>query len=120
MSALEPDTPELVQLLMNAAAQLSSLDGPRRSLIPAGIPIRRGRLHLGRLRSLLDGHDRPAVVAGFAAAAWIGPPATTPPQLGRLAYRTDPSIDPRGRLLVDFRVRRWLAVSDTLAFEVVF
>ena len=59
------------------------------------------------------------MLAGFATAVWIGPPATNPPQLGRLAYRADTSIDARGRLIVDFRVRRWLSVADPQAFDVV-
>ena len=42
-----------------------------------------------------------------------------PPHLGRLAYRTETPVDGRRRLLLDFRVRSWLGVADTLAFEVV-
>jgi hypothetical protein len=67
----------------------------------------------------LDGHDRVAVAAGFASAVWIGPPATPPPHLGRLAYRTETPVDRRGRLLLDFRVRSSLGVANTLLFEVV-
>ena len=92
MSALEPGTAELAQLLMNAASHLSSLDGARRPLVPAGIPIRRGRLHLGRLRSCLDGNDTVAVALGFASAAWVGPPTErrAQPRSARLPQR-----DPR-------------------------
>jgi hypothetical protein len=107
----------LAELLVSAASHVSA--PPAGGLVPAGIPVRDGRLHLGRLRGLLDGDGRLAVVAGFATGAWIGPPATSPPDLGRLTYRTDTSVDRRGRVLVDFRVCRWLAVTDTHAFEVV-
>jgi hypothetical protein len=84
-----PGTAELAQLLMNAATHLSSLDGARRPLVPAGIPIRRGRLHLGRLRSCLDGADTVAVSVGFASAAWVGRPTESAPNLGRLGYRSE-------------------------------
>jgi hypothetical protein len=56
---------------------------------------------------------------GFANAVWLGPPATAGPNLGRLAYLTETAVDRLGRLLLDFRVRSWLAVADTSAFEVV-
>jgi hypothetical protein len=120
MSAPESlPTERLAELLMSAASQLTASGGARPAFMPSGIPIREGRLHLGRLRTWLDGHDRVAVVAGFASAVWIGPPTTAPPHLGRLAYRTETTVDRRGRLLLDFRVRSWLGVADTLAFEVV-
>ena len=110
----------LAELLVNAASQLTASGGAARSgFTPTGIPIRDGRLHLGRMRTNLDGHARVAVVAGFANAVWLGPPATAAPNLGRLAYRTETWVDQRGRLLLDFRVRSWLAVADTSAFEVV-
>jgi hypothetical protein len=119
MSALEPGTAELAQLLMNAATHLSSLDGARPPLVPVGIPIRRGRLHLGRLRPFLDGADTVAVAVGFASAAWVGPRTEPAPNLGRLGYRSDTRIDERGRLVLDLRVRNWLGVANPLAFEVV-
>jgi hypothetical protein len=119
MSALEPGTAELAQLLMNAATHLSSLDGARRPLVPAGIPIRRGRLHRGRLRSCLDGADTVAVSVGFASAAWVGRPTESAPNLGRLGYRGEARVDERGRLVLDLRVRNWLGVANPLAFEVV-
>ena len=119
MSALEPGTAELAQLLMNAATHLSSLDGARPPLVPAGIPIRRGRLHLGRLRSCLDGADTVAVSVGFASAAWVGRPTESAPNLGRLGYRSEARVDGRGRLVLDLRVRNWLGVANPLAFEVV-
>ena len=119
MSALGPDTAELAQLLMNAATHLSSLDGAGRQLVPAGIPIRRGRLHLGRLRSCLDGTDTVAVAVGYASAAWVGPRTELAPNLGRLGYRSETRVDERGRLVLDLRVRNWLGVANPLAFEVV-
>jgi hypothetical protein len=121
MSAPESLSAErLAELLVSAASHLTASGGSARgALTPKGFPIRDGRLHLGRMRTNLDGHDRVAVVAGFANAVWLGPPATAGPNLGRLAYRTETSVDPRGRLLLDFRVRSWLAVADTLAFDVV-
>ena len=107
----------LAELLVSAASRLTA--PPCAAFTPTGIAVREGRLHLGRLRTLLDGHDRVAVVAGFASAIWIGPLTTPPPRLGRLAYRTESSVDRRGRLLLDFRARSWLRVADTLTFEVV-
>jgi hypothetical protein len=121
MSAPESLSAErLAELLVSAASQLTAPGGSARgAFTPKGIPIRDGRLHLGRMRTNLDGHARVAVVAGFANAVWLGRPATAAPNLGRLAYRTETSVDGRGRLLLDFRVRSWLAVADTSAFEVV-
>jgi hypothetical protein len=121
MSAPDSLSPErLAELLVSAASQLTAPGGTARgAFTPKGIPIRDGRVHLGRLRTRLEGHDRVAVVAGFANAVWLGPPATAAPNLSRLAYRTETSVDRRGRLLLDFRVRSWLAVADSLAFEVV-
>jgi hypothetical protein len=119
MSALEPDTTELAQLVMNAATHLSSLDGVTPAADPVGIPIRRRRLHLGRLRWFLDGVDTVAVAVGFASAAWVGPRTEPAPNLGRLGYRSETRIDERGRLVLDLRVRNWLGVANPLAFEVV-
>ena len=117
MSAPEDvPSPRLAEFLVSAAAQAAPATG---ALVPSGIPVRNGRLHLGRLRSTVGSGERLALIAGFATAVWIGPPAANPPPLGRLAYRSDTSIDARGRLVVEFRVRGWLAVADTRAFEVV-
>jgi hypothetical protein len=107
----------LAELLVSAASQLAAPTPA--GFAPAGIPIRDGRVHLGRLRRILDGHERVVVVAGFATAVWIGPPAAPAPPLGRLDYRTDTMIDRRGRLVLDFRVRSWLDVADTRAFDAV-
>jgi hypothetical protein len=118
MSAPKPVPSErLAELLVNAAAQLSSPSGA--SLVPAGVPIRRGRLHLGRLRSLLEGSESVVVAAGFASAVWLGPVGAPAPDLGRVAYRSDTRVDARGRVVLDGRVRSWLAVADPMAFDVV-
>lgn len=104
---------------MSAATLLTESDPARRALSPAGIPVRRGRLHLGRLRQMLGTAESIAVTAGFATAAWLGPSDATAPDLGRLAYRTETSVDGRGRVVLDLRVRAWLGVEDRMAFEVV-
>jgi integrase len=50
MSALDSVPPDrLAELLMSAASQLTASGGRRGSFTPTGIPIREGRLHLGRL-----------------------------------------------------------------------
>jgi hypothetical protein len=103
---------------VSAAAQLSS-PSARAALVPAGVPIRRGRLHLGRLRSLLDGAESVLITVGFASAVWLGPVGAPAPDLGRLAYRSDTRVDSRGRVVLDRRVRSWLAVADPIAFDVV-
>ena len=54
---------------MSAAAQLAETTPNRTALAPMGIPVRGGRLHLGRLRCLLDADVTVAVVAGFATRA---------------------------------------------------
>jgi hypothetical protein len=119
MSAPDPVPSErLAELLVSAAAQLSS-PSARVALAPAGVPIRRGRLHLGRLRSLLDGAESVVVTVGFASAVWLGRVGSAAPDLGRLAYRSDTRVDSRGRVVLDARVRSWLAVGDPMAFDVV-
>ena len=107
---------------MSAAAQLSGPTRARSALTPAGIPVDRGRVHLGRLRQLLEvsaASDRVAVVAGFGTAVWLGPLAAANPNLGRLVYRAFTQVDARGRVVLDRRVRGWLGVADPMAFEVV-
>lgn len=107
----------LAELLMSAAAELA--DAPRPGLAPMGIPVRDGRLTLGRLRELLPRDEPLEVVAGFALACWIGPTGVRAPDLGRLTYRSRTGIDRRGRVLVDYRARTWLTVDDPNRFEVV-
>ena len=62
----------LAELLVSAAAELT--EAPRADLAPTGIPVRDGRVTLGRLRELLPRHESLEVVAGFAAACWVGSP----------------------------------------------
>ena len=104
---------------MSAATLLTDNDPARRPLSPTGIPVRRGRLHLGRHRHLLGTAESVAVTAGYATAAWIGPRDRSAPDLGRLAYRTETSVDGRGRVVLDLRVRAWLGVEHPISFDVV-
>jgi hypothetical protein len=120
MSALDPPRPErLAELLLSAATLLTESQPARGALSPAGIPVRRGRLHLGRLRHVLSTAESVAVTAGFATAAWLGPRDVTAPDLGRLAYRTETCVDGRGRIVLDLRVRAWLGIEHPMAFDVV-
>jgi hypothetical protein len=107
----------LAELLMSAAAELS--DVARSGLAPMGIPVRDGRLSLGRLREVVPSREALDVVAGFSTACWIGPPEIRVPDLGRLTYRSRTGVDRRGRMMLDYRVRAWLSVEDAHAFEVV-
>jgi hypothetical protein len=107
----------LAELLMSAAAELA--EAPRPDLTPTGIPVRDGRLTLGRLRELLARDETLEVVAGFATACWIGPPGAGAPDVGRLTYRSRTGIDQRGRVMLDYRVRARLSVADPNRFEVV-
>jgi hypothetical protein len=102
---------------MSAAAELA--ESPRAELAPIGIPVRDGRLTLGRLREQLPRDETLEVVAGFATACWIGPGGVRAPDLGRLTYRSRTGIDRRGRVMLDYRARTWLAVEDPNRFEVV-
>ena len=120
MAALEHrPTVRLAAPLVSDAAQITQAGATRSNLTPMGVPIRRGRLHLARLRRLFDPAEPVAVAAGFATAAWLGPPTATMPELGRLTYRTETRIDGRGRVVLDLRVRAWLAVSDPMCFDAV-
>ena len=120
MSALEqlPDE-HLAELLMSAATRLADPGPTRTALTPMGIPIRRGRLHLGRLRQLLDTSAPLAIAAGFATACWIGPRQAAAPNLGRLGYRSETTMDARGRVVLDLRVRAWLGIEDPICFDAV-
>lgn len=104
---------------MTAASKLIETGPTPAALAPMGIPIRRGRLHLGRLRMLLDPAQPVAVAAGFATACWLGPVDAVAPDLGRLAYRSETTVDGRGRVVLDLRVRAWLGLADPMCFEVV-
>ena len=120
MSALDAiPSRELAELLVSAATRLTENDPGRAALAPMGLPIRRGRLHLGRLRPLLDPTQPVAVAAGFATAAWLGAQDMSAPHLGRLAYRSETRVDERGRVVLDLRIRAWLGIEDPMCFEVV-
>lgn len=101
---------------MSAAAELA--EAPRPDLTPTGIPVRDGRLTLGRLRELLARDETLEVVAGFATACWIGPPGAGAPDVGRLTYRSRTGIDQRGRVMLDYRVRARLSVADAVLGQV--
>lgn len=86
-------------------------------LLPPGSPVESGRVHLGRLRPQLPA-GRVTVLVGFASLGWLGDPeAATPPDLGRMVYRSDVSADRRGRVVLDRRARAWLAVADAASFD---
>ena len=62
MSLLDTARPErLAELLMSAATLLTESHPARGALSPTGIPVRRGRLHLGRARHLLGTAESVAV-----------------------------------------------------------
>jgi hypothetical protein len=87
-------------------------------LVPSGAPVQRGRVHLGRLRPHLPDTGLPVVVAvGFSSVCWLGPSGVLVPDLGRMTYRSETSVDRRGRVVLDRRVRAWLALDDPAAFE---
>lgn len=120
MSALDPLPPaRLAELLVSAAARLSDPAPPGPVLVPMGVPIRGGRLHLGRLRGQLDPAVPVVVAVGFGSACWLGSEGAPAPGLGRLAYRVVTSVGGRGRAVLDRRVRTWLAVEDEASFEAV-
>lgn len=95
---------------MNAAAEFT--DAQRAGLAPMGIPVRDGRISIGRLRELLPRDEVLELVAGFDLACWIGPGDARAPDLGRLTYRSRTAIDRRGRVPLDHRARTWLAATD--------
>ena len=110
----------LAELLMSAAATLSDGQAPDAFVLaPPGVPVRDGRLHLGRIRSWLPIDGEVAVVTGFGTATWLGRVEDQPPGLGRHVYRLTAGIDRRGRLVLDRRSRAWLAVEDAASFEAV-
>jgi hypothetical protein len=107
----------LAELLMSAAAELT--EAPRTELVPMGLPLRDGRLSVGRLRELLPRDETLELVAGFGLGCWIGALGVRAPDLGRLTYRGRTAVDRRGRVPLDYRARTWLAVTDPNRFEVV-
>ena len=108
----------LAELLVSAAGHLSGECSSAAQLTPLGVPVRRGRLHLGRLHRRLARHEPVTAVAGFATAVWLGPARAAPSWSG-LAFRAETWVDGRGRVLLDRRLRSWLAVEDPMDFDVV-
>lgn len=108
---------------MSAAAAL----GPEASasidpqLAVVGLPVRSGRVCLGRQREALGpgACSEVAVVVGFETAAWVGRKDQSPPLLGRLCWHATSTLDGRGRVVLDRRARAYLAVEDPAAFHVV-
>jgi hypothetical protein len=88
-------------------------------LVPAGVPVVSGRVHLGRLRSHLPADGPLAIVVGFGSLAWLGGPDEAAPDLGRMVYRTVVRADRRGRVVLDRQARAWLALTDPVIFEVL-
>ncbi|MCU1395305.1 MAG: hypothetical protein JWM34_3733 [Ilumatobacteraceae bacterium] len=120
MSAIHDTSPhQLAELIMIAGSKLADEDRVSGALVPTGIPVRRGRLYLGRLRTLLDSSERPSLGVRFATACWIGPAGGSMPNLGQLRYAATIDVDPRGRLVLDRRVRSWLAVDTPMCFDVI-
>jgi hypothetical protein len=104
---------------VSAAEELAAGTRSRPDLVPAGVPVRRGRLNLARLRRLLPAGQWLDVAVGFGTVCWVGSPGHPHPDLGRLAYRGETRVDDRGRLSLDHRVRTWLAVTDPHEFDAV-
>ncbi|MCU1388070.1 MAG: hypothetical protein JWL72_1408 [Ilumatobacteraceae bacterium] len=120
MSAVQHTSPaQLAELLMIAASTLAEPDPNLGSVVPIGIPVRRGRLHLGRLHTLFETSEPVVVGVGFATACWLGRRGMPMPELGRLCYSTETDLDQRGRVVLDRRVRAWLGVDDPMCFDVV-
>ena len=104
---------------MIVASTLTEPDARAASVVPIGVPVRRGRLHLGRLHTQFETSERVAVVVGFATACWLGRRGLATPDLGRLCYSTETDVDQRGRVVLDRRVRAWLGIDDPMCFDVV-
>jgi hypothetical protein len=102
---------------MSAAAELDA--APRVLLVPPGVPVRSGRLHVGRVRGHLPSSGPVAVAAGFGTACWLGGAEEEPPGLGAMVFRGEARIDGRGRVVLGRQALAWLAVGDPAAFEAV-
>lgn len=85
-------------------------------LVPVGVPVVSGRVHLGRLRSRVPTAGPISVTVGFGSLVWLGDPGAAP-DLGRMVYRTELRADRRGRLVLDRQARAWLALADPVSFE---
>lgn len=97
---------------------VETVDAPASAgLVPVGVPVVSGRVHLRRLRSRLRA-ERPITVAvGFGSLVWLGASDETEPVLGRMVYRTEVQADRRGRVVLDRQARAWLALPDPAVFE---
>jgi hypothetical protein len=82
------------------------------ALIPAGVPVRRGRLSLRGVAPRLASSTTVDVVAGLRSACWLGAPGRAAPGIGRLSHRSVATIDDRRRVVLDRQVRAYLAVDD--------
>lgn len=106
----------VAELLVNAAAALTAAADLTTAMTPLGVPVRRGRVALGRARHLLTDPADPAVpvavAVGFGTAAWLGAATAAAPSFGRLAHRETTTLDARGRLRLSARVRLWLRLPD--------
>jgi len=90
------------------------------ALIPAAVPVRRGRVSLGGVAAAFGSPPmRVDVVAGLRSACWVGTPRRVASALGRLVHRSVASLDRRRRVVLDRHVRGYLAVADAEAFWVV-
>jgi hypothetical protein len=111
---------KIAEALMGAAAELTAGVEAAVPPQPDGVPVRSGRLSVGRVRRWLPPGDQPImVVAGFATACWLGSNTEQCLDLGRLTYRDQTQLDPRGRVVLPRQVRAWLAVTNPAAFNVV-
>ena len=106
---------------MSAATALTDPGRAGLPLVPAGLPVRRGRLSLGKLRHAFwpGALEVVEVTAGFATDCHLGRPGHTPPDLGRLVARDVTPIDDRSRITLDRRIRAFLAIADPAEFTVV-
>lgn len=101
---------------MSAAPELVATDAAEP--VPVGVPVRSGRLSLGRVRRYLPASGPVLVLAGFGTACWLGSPDDAGPDLGRLVCRAEARLDGQDRLVLTRRVRSWLCVSDPALFRV--
>ena len=125
MSALEHVPQQrLAELLMSAVTRLAEPDSTTYSLVPIGVPVRRGRLHLGRLQLMFNTTEPLNVAVGFATAGWIGARgvALPDPRSARLSQcnrrRLTGTCGPRSSGPCLARCG-WLGVADPMCFDVV-
>jgi hypothetical protein len=113
----------LAELLVSAAAELSEVPPPPSPWRLLGVPARRGRLHLGPHRELVRSAGAPGeviVLVTFGGVCWLGTEVAEAPELAGLVHSTRTTLDARGRVQLDRRVRTWLAVPDRDDFDVLF